>query len=689
MTGEAKRISSIVYELNGAAVFTDEDYSASAYFYYSTEYADADNIKAKGKRVSAGTVSTQDPTFKTSVSSLAYSTSYHYMAAINSGGVESLGAVKSFVTEEEPKTSCSTESAGNITETTATLYGFSSIPRTQIGSASVGFIYSTESEPTLGNGKSVTSKEFLTDNQFVASISGLTPNTKYYFRAFIRQNGNYLYGSTSSFTTAKINATVATNNATNIEEHSATLSGKLTLVSQSTLSTSVAFYYSDSYKTKEELLAKGTKVTVELLSDGSFSKRLTNLPHSKEYSYVAYALISGVEFTGAVVNFSTSPINASVQTKAATNISEHKATINGSYELIGSANGSPSICFYYSDKYSDASELKANGKRVSISSIPSDGSLSYSLTGLSHSTQYFYVAYAKVEDVEFFGEVISFSTPTIMGSVTTGEATSIKYHDAVLEGSMTVNTIETIPVQTGFYVSASVSSRIELKESGQKVVSEEIDGNHFVASMMGISNHRRYWYVAYLEIDDIVFLGEVRNLEMKEVPQGAIDLGLSVLWASCNVGASSPEAYGVYFQWGRTDDNGYTNRDYLKAKYSTNDILDKDDDAAYVFLGEGWRIPTKEQCEELISMTKTEATHIGDHSGIKITSLVPGFTDNSIFLPDAGVYSPYSGYREQFNYYWTSTSASDIWDYVFIPSQKKVDRFDWYFMTPIRAIYED
>lgn len=92
----------------------------------------------------------------------------------------------------------------------------------------------------------------------------------------------------------------------------------------------------------------------------------------------------------------------------------------------------------------------------------------------------------------------------------------------------------------------------------------------------------------------------------------AIDLGLSVEWASVNLGATKPEEYGYYYAWGETEYNKttYSWTSYKWAdgsesslnKYNTSDNktnLDLADDAAHSLLGEGWRIPTKAELDEL------------------------------------------------------------------------------------------
>ncbi|MGM9818693.1 MAG: hypothetical protein ACI30B_06915 [Paludibacteraceae bacterium] len=152
-----------------------------------------------------------------------------------------------------------------------------------------------------------------------------------------------------------------------------------------------------------------------------------------------------------------------------------------------------------------------------------------------------------------------------------------------------------------------------------------------------------------------------------------VDLGLSVKWATCNVGATAPEGYGDYFAWGEIEPkttydwstykygSDYdeltkycTDSDYGKdgfADYKT--ILDPEDDAAAVNWGGAWRMPTEAEWEELrTKCTWTWTTHNG-MKGYMVKSNING---NSIFLPAAGyrydVDLRNSGY---YGFYWSSS----------------------------------
>ena len=119
-------------------------------------------------------------------------------------------------------------------------------------------------------------------------------------------------------------------------------------------------------------------------------------------------------------------------------------------------------------------------------------------------------------------------------------------------------------------------------------------------------------------------------------PEGveAVDLGLSVKWASCNIGASTPESYGDYFAWGEVaSKESYTFGNSKTYGKSFADISgNKEYDAAAQIWEHGWRLPTAVECQELLdNCTWRWTTHKGVNG-----MLVTAANGNSIFLPAAG-----------------------------------------------------
>ena len=151
-----------------------------------------------------------------------------------------------------------------------------------------------------------------------------------------------------------------------------------------------------------------------------------------------------------------------------------------------------------------------------------------------------------------------------------------------------------------------------------------------------------------------------------------VDLGLSVKWATCNVGAMVPEEYGDYFAWGEVEPKDVYDWATYKwcdgteqniTKYNAEDCLTTlllEDDAAHANWGGEWRMPTKDEFQELIDYCTFEITQLNGVKGTWITSKING---NRIFVPYAGYYNHGNGGSADKNHLsqqrlWTSTKAT-------------------------------
>ena len=184
-----------------------------------------------------------------------------------------------------------------------------------------------------------------------------------------------------------------------------------------------------------------------------------------------------------------------------------------------------------------------------------------------------------------------------------------------------------------------------------------------------------------------------------------IDLGLSVRWAPCNIGANRPERYGDYFAWGETSiKSNYNISNYIWfdidsgtiIKYCTDDgvgtldyniILDVSDDAARVNWGNGWRIPTMEEFNELIDNCDINWTKLNNVGGCKFTSKING---KSIFLPASGYMASSDSSVGELGYYWTATldvkDPSRAMQFMFNYKEHQLNSTARFFGQPIRPV---
>ncbi len=140
----------------------------------------------------------------------------------------------------------------------------------------------------------------------------------------------------------------------------------------------------------------------------------------------------------------------------------------------------------------------------------------------------------------------------------------------------------------------------------------------------------------------------------KHEGHGYVDLGLSVKWATCNVGATSPEDYGHYFAWGETSPKEkYTEENSLTYGKQMSDISGNAQyDAATANWGGNWRKPTKNELKELFNNCTWTWTTQNGVNGYN----VKGPSGNSIFLSAAGYRDGSSLYDAgSCGLYWNST----------------------------------
>ena len=195
-----------------------------------------------------------------------------------------------------------------------------------------------------------------------------------------------------------------------------------------------------------------------------------------------------------------------------------------------------------------------------------------------------------------------------------------------------------------------------------------------IALMMTISASAQFYiYCSDGNVIKVDSISMVAPVEKPNTENGHeyVDLGLSVKWATCNVGATKPEEYGDYFAWGETHPRDYYDWSTYKwcngsyntltkynnsSSYGTVDNktqLELSDDAARANWGGSWRMPTTEEQQELINNCTWTWTTQNGVNGYKVTSKKNG---NSIFLPAAGYRDGSSLYYAGcYGYYWSSS----------------------------------
>ena len=211
-----------------------------------------------------------------------------------------------------------------------------------------------------------------------------------------------------------------------------------------------------------------------------------------------------------------------------------------------------------------------------------------------------------------------------------------------------------------------------------------------------------------LDVPNVSFIYEDSSVRclLKNIPthNEYVNLGLpsGLKWATYNVGASSPEEYGLYFAWGETtgytaDDvtsgvRGFTDDEYNTgpaASISTNLTLEHD--AAHIYMGGSWRMPTKDEFQELLNNCNVMQTEDYNGTGVKGLVFTSKSNGKSVFFPAAGNCAHSSVYNVgSCGIYWSASwdSASDAWELDFNSGWKGMGYNIRYYGCSVRAVCE-
>ena len=177
-----------------------------------------------------------------------------------------------------------------------------------------------------------------------------------------------------------------------------------------------------------------------------------------------------------------------------------------------------------------------------------------------------------------------------------------------------------------------------------------------------------------------------------------VDLGLpsGTLWATCNVGATSPEQAGLYFAFGET--KGFTAeqvpgvRAFNSASYTASEIsadLTLEQDAVHVNLGGDWRMPTKDEWRELLDNCNVVWTDDYNGTGVKGRIFISKINWNSVFFPTAGLcFNSSVGCVGLYGLYWSASWANlyFAWYLYFDSGHQVLDDYDRYYGYSVRGV---
>ena len=564
--------------------------------------------------------------FTAELSGLEQNTTYYVKAYATNKEGTAYGEEVTFTTLQENvvvKPMVTTLEIAGLSQTTAVAGG----NVTSDGGAEVtarGVCWSTSQEPTVEG-------EHTTDGagtgEYQSNLSGLTANTTYYVRAYATNSEGTAYGEEISFTTLEehivVEPTVVTVSVSEVTETTAVTGGNVTSDGGGEVSARGV-----CWSTSQEPTVEGSHTT-DGTGTGEFVSNLTDLNDNTTYYVRAYATNEQGTSYGEQMSFTTvKHIDLpEVTTVEPTEIAITSAKTGGNVISDGGSEvTAKGVCWSTSQNPTLSDSFSTDGIGL--------GEYLSIINGLTINTTYYVRAYATNEAGTAYGEEFSFTTLCDLPTVITTAITNVEITTAKGGGNVTADGGAEVTAR-GLCWATHLEPTIE-----DSFLVEGAGLGEFTCDITGLNENTRYYVRAYATNSVGTAYGSVTTL--KTADDGTIagieyvDLGLSVKWAPFNIGATSPTECGDYFAWGEIE----TKTEYTEANSLTHGIYMEDIggnpqyDAARAIWGSTWRLPSREEIEEIVAECTWEWTSVDGMNGCKIT----GPNGNHIFVPAAGCY---------------------------------------------------
>ncbi len=345
------------------------------------------------------------------------------------------------------------------------------------------------------------------------------------------------------------------------------------------------------------------------------------------------------------VTINDSSILTQVETGAA-DVSATSATVYGKILDLGAMTPAR---YQVGVIYSTSPEPTVGGTRQP-GELDADGNLTATITGLTKDVTYFYAAYVTLQGVVTeYGEVKQFTTTDAL--VATADAAAISDVGVTLGGTLTdvddmLHGSSNANLAYGILLSTENSA-----DDLQKWNRYEVTGstNSYTCKLSGLMPSTTYRYAAFMELNGTPYYGTVKTFTTSETAIEWVDMGLSVLWAGVNLGASAPEETGGLYGYG---DLGGLKRSVDNGDYARGDISGRDADPAKA--ANAGRMPTRAEFNDLFNYCNPEQYVLNGVQGWKFTAR----NGNTIFLPATGVRNGEEISGTDKGAYWTGNAYS-------------------------------
>ena len=319
-----------------------------------------------------------------------------------------------------------------------------------------------------------------------------------------------------------------------------------------------------------------------------------------------------------------------------------------------------------SDVYSCGVEICDDSTAVTKEFVATLNGVDFSVLcrDLSPGREYSYRSFVKYDSIAYYGESKRFATKEFDCELVAGDVVSVGNGTATVTFEVQVTSSdekESWNAGIAYYRYTAGDSLFNFKDFNY-CFQPDFDKNVGMGEVQldNLYENSLYYYVAAVKVGDKVWFSDYLEV-FRTKGSLIVDLGLSVDWASCNVGASVSEEFGGYYAWGETKEKNYYSMDtqlfYMDYRYDeVFNIQGTSYDVAHVKWGNGWRMPTMEEFRELMSNCDVLLYEENEVPGC----LVLARNGNSIFLPAAGYRDmEYTHDIRGKGCYWSATGYDD------------------------------
>ena len=513
-----------------------------------------------------------------------------------------------------------TSSVSGLNSTSATLHG-NILSQGTSDITARGFEYGTDSENLSENTQSTDDTD-----EFSSTITGLAPNTTYYYRAYATNSEGTGYGTIKSFTT---NGSYSGFDFVDLGLPSKT------------------------YWATMNIGATSTEDMGDYFAWGETTPKDT-------YEWSTYQYCNGSD--ESMTKYCNNPDfgdNGFTDNLATLEASDDAATANwGSGWRMPIADEAEELYTYCSHVWTTQNGVTGrlftgpNGRSIFLPGIYNGMSNHYWTNSLyssypSEATTLLFGSGTRAElgDYYRYDGLPVRAVYRVAPYLATVSQSNVTLSSATLSGLSYDNGNSDV-IERGFQYGTNPDNLTETIQS-------ELGANEFTATLIGLAPNTTYYYRAYATNSDDTGYGEIKSFRTPSGQLGDhyyVNLGLpsGTMWATCNVGGTNFEDLGNEYAWGETT----TKDEYTQNNYTYSDnpaTLPADADAAAVNWNEDWVMPTQADMQELIDYCDTTWTIINGIVGLLFTS----GNGNSIFIP-----TEYDGYT-LYAYYWTSSLNTD------------------------------